>query len=206
MRVGLKIVALLFAVIQAVPADARCPDDFSRLVPGGFSFRGKLIEFERDMTVQFPKKWPNKKFTVRYERISSFDPKLRRHFRALRTATRAGTSDEREMGELIGLYSDGTSRAVRFTSNQYGEISPEAVDKALKGSGLITEDLVGIIDIHTHPNRNRASDIEFSPEDIEGYRYFKAGIQRALGRRIDYSAVMLPNCTDCENVALTMEP
>jgi len=110
------------------------------------------------------------------------------------------------MGELIALYQDGTSRSVRFTSNQYGEISPEAVDKALKGSGLITDDLVGIIDVHTHPNRNRRSDIEFSPEDIEGYRYFKAGLQRALGRRIDYNAVMLPSCIDCDDVALTMEP
>lgn len=206
MRLGLKLFTLIFVTIVSSRLDARCPDEFSKLVRRGFSFRGELIEFDREITVSFADKWPDKKFSVRYERASSYDRKLRRHFRNLRSAARSGTSREREMGELIAIYRDGSSRTIRFTSNQFGEISPEAVDKALKGSGLITDDLVSLIDVHTHPNRNRPSDIEFSMEDVEGYRYFKAGLQRALGRRIDYNAVMLPTCADCDDVVLTMEP
>lgn len=166
----------------------------------GFDFNGERFHFGRQIELTFAP-LPKEKMQARFVRISEEDRYLREHIRLLKREAARPNRPEREMQEFIVIYSDNVRKSVRYTSNEHGEISPEAAAKALENSGAFTKDIVSITDIHTHPKARRSA-LFFSTDDVTGTRNLKAQIEQATGRKIEYRMILAPNCDACDDVIL----
>lgn len=207
---------VIIVMISPAPAFARCRDDFASLLKQGskrssnaegFLVHGDLILFEKQVKIRVPERWPDETFRGRFKRISSFEKPFREKLRELKRMSAPVGGPQAEHGELVITYKDGSQRRARFTSNEFSQISIEAQNKAVAEAGLFdrAHDIVSVVDIHTHPNRGRRTEIFFSEEDLVSYRHLKSQIEDITGRNIEYRAVLLPNCGDCHDVVLLAE-
>ncbi len=171
-----------------------------------FIFKNEKRKFGEEFHLQYPD-YPGRLFPVRFERISAQDSALRNRLKELKQASRPGSKDEREVGELVVRPFVGPTRSVRYTSNSLKEISEEAQSKAVDEAKLFrdTVAITHITDIHTHPNLGEQTNIFFSDADMKAYHALKEQIESEIGRQIHYRAILLPNCNDCTDVVLIMD-
>lgn len=208
--------AFSFVMLLSVTSQARCGDQFAALLKQaprssktseGFLVHGDIILFEKQVKIQVPARWPDKVIRGRFKRISSFDKPFREKLKELKRVSAPIGGPQVEHGELIVTYKDGTQRRARFTSGHFAGISAEAQNKAVEAAGLFdhAQDIVSVVDIHTHPNRGRRTEVFFSEDDLVSYQSLKSQIEDITGRKIEYRAVLLPNCNDCHDVVLLAE-
>lgn len=212
------VLAAILGVVLMLPSlsSARCGDQFAELLKQasrnsrnaeGFLVHGDLILFEKQVKIQVPERWPDKTFRGRFKRISSFEKPFREKLKELKRIAAPIGGPQVEHGELIITYKDGSQRRARFTSGDFAGISAEAQNKAVEAAGLFdhAQEIVSVVDIHTHPNRGRRTEVFFSEDDLVSYQNLKSQIEDITGRKIEYRAVLLPNCNDCHDVVLLAE-
>lgn len=203
--------------LACVSAQARdCADEFgeiARLDPKfgskkrqSFIFKNEKRKFGEEFHLRYAE-YPDQLFPVRFERISTQDSALRNRLKEIKRASRPGTKDEREVGELVVRPFVGQTRSARYSSNNLKEISEEAQAKAIEEKSLFRDTLAitHITDIHTHPNLGAQTNIFFSDADMKAYLTLKKQIEAEIDRGIHYRAILLPNCDDCDDVVLIMD-
>lgn len=147
-------------------------------------------------------------FEFGWEDISSFSSKTRGLIRTLVSKYRSSHEAWVEFGSLVVEYSDGTSRAIQFTSREQGRISNEAFRMALLGSGITNSnsfgpdrEIIRITHIHTHPGISENQYMTPSPQDIGFFKHFF--VENVP--EIEFRALIIPFCDDgCDDVVLTV--
>jgi hypothetical protein len=148
-----------------------------------------------------------KTFKMTFQRISTQSKRLRQFMLKLKIKARPEPTTQIEVGAIIVYYRDGSSKAIYFTSNELHTISGESATAAANKSGIFEshEEIVGVVDIHTHPDLGLDTNIFFSDGDISKYLSLKNQLVTAIGGEIRYTAMVLPNCSECNDVVGVME-
>lgn len=219
MRVRSLWVILCFAImLLSVVTHARkdCADDFSEISKleknsnskkrQSFIFKNEKRKVGEEFHLKYPA-YPDRLFPARFERISDQDYELRKRLKEIKTASRPNSKQEREVGELVVRSMVGKPKSARYTSDSLKEISQEAQEAAAEANGLFSNPfaITKITDIHTHPNLGPETQITFSANDMEGYITLKEQIEAQKDTSIDYRAILIPNCNDCEDIILVMD-
>ncbi|CAN5469784.1 hypothetical protein BH10BDE1_BH10BDE1_25710 [soil metagenome] len=168
----------------------------------GFNFKDEKMIYGRPVQLRFVA-LPKKTISAEFQRISDQDRYLRQHLGELKRESTRRNRPQREMQEFIVVYRDGTRKSVRYTSNQIHEVAEGAGNAAVGNSGIFTDDIATVIDIHTHPDQGLRSDLFFSSDDVTGSRDMKAQLERAIKRKIKYQMILAPTCSNCGDVILT---
>ena len=117
---------------------------------------------------------------------------------------------EREVAAFLVTYLDGSQRAITFSSSKVNVIDGEDINKAIKLSKILenTKSVRNVINIHSHPDPKNLlkrtglneAGILYSELDIQFYESLKAQLNMFAKRNVPFSAMLIPNCENCDDL------
>lgn len=114
------------------------------------------------------------------------------------------TESEREMASILVEYSDGSSKSIKFTSNEQTYVRGADAMKAVNQSNifLTTGDIqiTRVIHIHTHPDvRNGAGFFIPNHTDFRSYSSLRNQL-RTRNPNLNFIGIVAPSCENCGDI------
>lgn len=114
------------------------------------------------------------------------------------------TQSEREMASILVEYSDGSSKAIKFTSNEHTYVRGEDATKAVSESNIFRPavgiQITRVIHIHTHPDvRNGAGFFIPNDDDFMAYSNLRDQL-RNINPSLSFIGIVAPSCENCGGI------